>query len=144
MEIIANRRIWAVRPATSAVFQIDVQIGRPYEVSTDEWACPVQLIGLHKLRDTHGGDSFQALMLAQNLARTLLAALVEEGGKLIDSPGGEAIDSAACSRQVRAGRQSRQALRPESNIVQTIANAARTGAPDLSGRWRMPVDVSGG
>lgn len=47
MEIIAKRRIWAIRPATSAVFPVDVQIGRPYEVLTDEWACPVQLIGLH-------------------------------------------------------------------------------------------------
>jgi hypothetical protein len=92
MESIAHRRIWACKSAGNE-FPIDVQIGRPYEVSADEWACPVQLVGLHsKLADQHGVDSFQALMLAQNLARTLLTAFVEDGGLLRDSPGGELVN----------------------------------------------------
>jgi hypothetical protein len=40
----------------------------------------------------HGNDSFQALMLAQNLAKTLLNAFVEDGGRLVHAPGGAEID----------------------------------------------------
>jgi hypothetical protein len=38
-----------------------------------------------------GVDAFQALMLAQQLARTLLAAFIERGGMLLDAPGGRAV-----------------------------------------------------
>lgn len=91
-EAIAHRRIWASYPDRGE-FAIDVQIGRPYEISANEWACPAQVDGLYSnLRDQHGEDSFQALMLAQNLARTLLAHFVEDGGVLLDSPGGKPVD----------------------------------------------------
>jgi hypothetical protein len=89
---IAQRRICASHPGRGE-FEIDVQIGRPYEVSPDEWACPVQLVGLYsKLADQHGVDSFQALMLAQHLACTLLSGFIEDGGTLRDSPGGKPVD----------------------------------------------------
>jgi hypothetical protein len=38
-----------------------------------------------------GIDAFQALMLAQQLARTLITAFVERGGVLLDGPGGHAV-----------------------------------------------------
>jgi hypothetical protein len=89
---IAHRLISASHPDRGE-FEIDVQIGCPYEVSADEWACPVHLVGLYsKLTDQHGVDSFQALMLAQHLARTLLSGFIEDGGTLRDSPGGKPID----------------------------------------------------
>jgi len=91
-EAIAHRRIWASHPDRGE-FAIDVQIGRPYEISANEWACPARVDGLYSnLRDQHGEDSFQALMLAQNLARTLLAHFVEDSGVLLDSPDGKRVD----------------------------------------------------
>ena len=82
---IATRELLA-EDASRGQFTIRVCVGHPYEVSADEWACPVALEGLHPhLRDQHGIDAFQALMLAQKLARTLLLAFVEDGGILRDS-----------------------------------------------------------
>jgi hypothetical protein len=72
--------------ASRGPFTIRVCLGHPYEVSGDEWACPVALEGLYpRLMDQHGIDAFQSLMLAQKLARTLLLAFVEDGGILRDS-----------------------------------------------------------
>jgi hypothetical protein len=40
----------------------------------------------------HGVDSFQALMLAQRLARQYLTSFVEErAGRLLDAPGGNTV-----------------------------------------------------
>jgi hypothetical protein len=90
--VIAQGRIWA-SDLSRGEFSIDVHIGRPYEISPDEWACPVQLLGLYsKLSDQHGVDSFQALMLAQNQARSLLTAFIEDGGTLRDSPDGHPVN----------------------------------------------------
>jgi hypothetical protein len=62
-------------------FGVTVCIGQPYWISEDESACPVAFLGLHsKLRDQHGADLFQALMLAQKLAQMLLVSFVEDGG----------------------------------------------------------------
>jgi hypothetical protein len=62
------------------VKEVNVCIGQPYQKEEGSWACPIQLKGLFEdLSDVYGEDSFQALMLAQNLARTLLNALVEKG-----------------------------------------------------------------
>ena len=78
--------------STRGSFTIRVSIGQPYCIDTDEWACPVSLEGLYSsLRDQHGVDSFQALMLAQSLARTLLAGFVEDGGKLMDPESGASV-----------------------------------------------------
>ena len=82
---IATRELLAV-DASRGPFTIRVCLGHPYEVSGDEWACPVALEGLYpRLMDQHGIDAFQSLMLAQKLARTLLLAFVEDGGILRDS-----------------------------------------------------------
>jgi hypothetical protein len=55
-------------------------------------ACPLALEGLHSpLKGPVGVDAFQALMLAQQLARTLLDAFIERGGMLLDGPGGRAV-----------------------------------------------------
>jgi len=89
---IATRELTAVR-APGGEFCVRVSVGQPYRVGPGEWACAVNLKGLHdRLRDQHAADSFQALMLAQNLARSLLAAFVEEGGRLLDGPGGNVVD----------------------------------------------------
>ncbi len=89
---IATRELTAVR-ASQGEFRIRFSVGQPYRVGPGEWVCAVKLNGLHdNLSDQHAADSFQALMLAQNLARSLLTAFVEEGGRLLDSPGGNIVD----------------------------------------------------
>jgi hypothetical protein len=91
-EPAAQRQITAV-DAARGEFPVYIEIGIPYRISAGEWACPVALNGLHnQLHDMHGNDSFQALMLAQNLAKTLLYAFVEDGGRLLHAPGGAEID----------------------------------------------------
>jgi Domain of unknown function (DUF6968) len=89
---MATRELTAVR-APRGEFRVTVALGRPYRIDQDEWACAVQLNGLHdNVRDQHAADSFQALMLAQNLAKSLLSAFIEEGGLLLDSPGGNVVN----------------------------------------------------
>jgi hypothetical protein len=91
-QVAASRKIWAECPKRGA-FEIEVQLGVPYPISDSEWACSVGLAGLHeRLRDQHGNDSWQSLMLAQGLARMLLEGFVEDGGKLFVSRAGEALD----------------------------------------------------
>jgi hypothetical protein len=92
---MATRDLTAFHPDRGG-FVVTVCIGQPYCISEDESACPVALLGLHsKLRDQHGADSFQALMLAQKLAQMLLVSFVEDGGQLLDAPGGKTVDVAA-------------------------------------------------
>jgi hypothetical protein len=92
--VAASRTLWAECPKRGA-FEIEVQVGVPYRASDVDWACSVGLIGLHDhLGDQHGIDSWQSLTLAQRIARTLLEAFVEDGGKLFDRRGGEAVDVA--------------------------------------------------
>ena len=76
---IAERTLF-LKNADEEVKEVNLRIGQPYQKEGGPWACPIQLIGLFDdLSDVYGEDSFQALMLAQNLARTLLNALVEKG-----------------------------------------------------------------
>lgn len=95
IKYIATRDLFALHPERGD-FAVSVCIGKPYCINEGEWACAVALSGLHsKLRDQHGADAFQALMLAQKLAHTLLAHFVEEGGRLLDAPSGSPVDVAA-------------------------------------------------
>jgi hypothetical protein len=91
MTTVASRTLVAVHPQNGEL-SVRIAIGMPYEYGPDEWACPVALDGLYdKLRDQHGADSFQSLMLAQNLAKMLLTDFVEKGWKLLDAPGGASV-----------------------------------------------------
>ena len=88
---IATREL-AAEDASRGQFTICVCVGHPYQISADEWACPVAVEGLYsRLSDQHGVDAFQSLMLAQRLGRTLLLGFVEDGGTLHDSYGGSAV-----------------------------------------------------
>jgi hypothetical protein len=81
---IASREFRACHPDRGE-FTITLRIGVPFRSSDADWACPVQLEGLFEtLRPQHGIDSWQALVLAQYLARTLLEGFVEDGGQIFD------------------------------------------------------------
>jgi hypothetical protein len=78
---IAKKILYLKNP-DEAVKEMDLCIGQPYQKEDGSWGCPLLLkgfIGILSDMDVSGEDSFQALMVAQNLARTLLNALVEKG-----------------------------------------------------------------
>ena len=79
---VASRRILAVR-ANGEEAHVTLRIGTPYEISPDEWACPVAMEGLQeKLHDVHGIDAWQTVQLVQSLQAQLLGYFLEEGGSL--------------------------------------------------------------
>jgi uncharacterized protein DUF6968 len=78
-----------VRPSGERI-NVTVAIGHPYPTSGGEWACPVEMSGLHgRLVDIRGIDSLQALCLAVNIVRELLASFRADGGRILDSKTGE-------------------------------------------------------
>jgi len=90
-ELIAERIIYAI-DKDSRGFEIRLMVGKPYQVSPTEWACPLAMMGLHgALKDVHAVDSWQALTLVQELLRVLLILFVEQGGKLFSEKDGEEI-----------------------------------------------------
>ena len=80
---IADRKMIFAKPGQEESI-VRISIGMPYKVDEVQWSCPVALDGIYeKLADISGTGSFQALMLAQKLLRTLLRGLVEDGGQLL-------------------------------------------------------------
>jgi uncharacterized protein DUF6968 len=91
---IASRRLWGAS-AEHGQIAIEIRIGQPYRASDVDWACPVAADGLFAhLADQHGADSFQALMLAQNLARNLLFEFVKRGEIMKAEDGDSVVDVA--------------------------------------------------
>src|SRR4029079_4440595 len=89
---IATRRLMGISPEKGQL-EIEIRIGQPYRASDVDWACPVAVDGLYAgLADQHGVDSFQALMLAQSLARDLLRDFMAKGGVLKDEDGASIVD----------------------------------------------------
>jgi hypothetical protein len=88
---IATRELTGV-DSTGREFPVKLGIGQPYQDGAD-WRCPVMLEGFLSIQPRLVGvDSFQALMLAQRLARQYLTAFVEErAGRLLESPGGNSV-----------------------------------------------------
>jgi len=79
---IASRTLLAVKPGGEEIL-ITVRLGKPYEISSEEWACPAAIDGLHqRLHDMHGVDAWQTIQLVQGLLAQLLGHFVEAGGKL--------------------------------------------------------------
>jgi len=80
--MIAHTRILAQRGGEEP-FEVEVQVGTPYQDRPDEWACPVAVSPLYgRLRDARGDSSLQALCLAASLALNLLQDFKDEGGSL--------------------------------------------------------------
>ena len=99
-EWIADEPLDAVRK-TGERFAVDVRIGRPFQVSANEWACSVAVQGLHtQLPDVRGGSALQALCVATALARQLLTYFVQDGGELRYRGTGERFDIDACFARV--------------------------------------------
>jgi hypothetical protein len=86
---IATREFTGV-DSSGREFSIKLGIGAPYRIDNGDWAYSLSLEGLHSLRKNGivGVDSFQALMLAQRLAKQLIQAHVQQGGRILDGPSG--------------------------------------------------------
>ena len=89
-DFIADRKLYAIA-ADGRSFEIHLAIGYPYQITEDEWACAIQVAGLHRTKDVHGADSWQALQLAHQLAAQLLEYFVQDGGRLFCEEGGEHV-----------------------------------------------------
>jgi hypothetical protein len=88
---IAERKLYAIA-ADGRGFEIHLAIGTPYQITKLEWACSSRVAGLlPDVKDVHGGDSWQALQLACQLAAQLLEYFVQDGGRLFQEEGGEPV-----------------------------------------------------
>ena len=68
---------------------VRLRVGKPYQISKSEWACPVELNGFEpRYPDIRGNDSMQALNLALSLVWQRLEDFLDKGGKLFDREGG--------------------------------------------------------
>ena len=83
MAALASRTLVAI-DSSYRRFNVRLEIGMPYRCAENDWACAVALDGLFDyLWDQHGVDSFQALIVAQTYARSLLTDFVARGGQLL-------------------------------------------------------------
>jgi hypothetical protein len=65
--------------------RVRARVGKPYKISTREWACPVEIHGFEgRYADIRGVDSLQALCLATSLIRLRLEDVLSKGGRLLD------------------------------------------------------------
>jgi hypothetical protein len=102
-QAVASDTFWGQRPGEEP-FEIHLQIGVPYQVGEEEWACPVALSPLfNSLHDSHGGSSLQALCLASTLALGLLYDFKQKGNAVFHSPG-ENVDFESYSFNVARSR----------------------------------------
>ena len=66
--------------------RVRARVGKPYRVSTGEWACPVEIRGFEsRYPDISGGDSMQALCLATSLIRMRFEDFLSKGGRVLDT-----------------------------------------------------------
>jgi hypothetical protein len=68
---------------------VHLRVGKPYMISTIEWACPVELNGFEsRYPDIRGGGSIQTLSLALELVWRRLQDFLEKDGKVLDAEDG--------------------------------------------------------
>ena len=85
----AMTEFMCVRPTGERV-TVTVAVGHPYPTKAGDWACPIEIAGLHgRLKDIIGIDSLQALSLAIRVVRDLLTSFVAGGGRIVDPRTGE-------------------------------------------------------
>ena len=92
MATLASRTLVAI-DSSRRQFNVQLEIGTPYRCAENDWACAVAIDGLFQyLWDQHGVDAFQALIVAQTYARTLLTDFVAQGGQLLNVVDGAPLD----------------------------------------------------
>jgi len=83
LELTSVRRSGTRRP-------IIVEMGQPEACESGEWKCSVKLTAIDdRTRAICGEDALQAICLALRFIACGLDDLLDDGGKLLDSEGGE-------------------------------------------------------
>ena len=81
-DVIAHTHFEYVVPGHPAQ-DIRIEIYRPYQTATGEWACPADIRGLYpELAAMRGVDAFHALALAFALVRRLLEDAISHGASI--------------------------------------------------------------
>jgi hypothetical protein len=89
---LASRAIVIMAPDGKQT-PVTLRIGIPYELSPEEWACPLAMEGFQeRFHDIHGVDAWQALQLVQNLQAQLLGYFIQDGGTILCHEPPEPID----------------------------------------------------
>ena len=87
MPPVATLELMEIRPDGERR-PVQAQIGAPYYDSRGSWACPVLLTSIDgKVKEIHGEDSMQALLLAVRFIHSMLRSLLEKGSRLVDPLG---------------------------------------------------------
>ena len=100
-DIIATTELTCIRPTGERLTCV-VEIGKPYQAETGEWACPLSMGELYPgLPEVRGEDSLQALFLALSLTRQLLTYLIEAAGRVLYA-GTDTDDDSDCDFDLSA------------------------------------------
>ena len=92
MDVVAERPLIQVDSTGNRV-EFTLKIGRPYQVSAGEWACPIEAAALQpEFLDIRGDDSFQALTLAQWFLCDLMVHHTNNGGSYLWPDSLEPVD----------------------------------------------------
>jgi hypothetical protein len=80
--IALERILWLREDGTEV--EISANVGEPYQVDKELWACPVSLDGVFgRCGDIYGSSSLQSLCLAIGLLASQLRHLVETNSNLV-------------------------------------------------------------
>jgi hypothetical protein len=84
---------FVLKARDGAAKRVRARVGKPYKVTSGEWACPVEVRGFEsRYPDIRGGDSMQALCLATSLIRSRFEDFFSAGGKVLDVETGSEWD----------------------------------------------------
>jgi hypothetical protein len=73
--------------------RVRARLGKPYQISSGIWACPVGIRGFEKrYPDIRGVDSMQAICLAASLIRMRFEDFFLKGGKVLGIKDGSERD----------------------------------------------------
>ena len=84
------------QPAKGAKRRVRIRLGKPYQASSRDWACPSEMRGFEpRYPDARGASSWQALTLAIFLLRSRIDDFVETGGTILTGADGSTWDKRA-------------------------------------------------
>jgi len=89
---LAARKLIATLPGGEEK-PIEVVICRPYELATGEWECLFAIVGMYEdWPPARADDAWGALTLALGFLRSLLEGLINHGGSVSSTRGGDPME----------------------------------------------------
>ena len=124
MTPVATLELMEIRPDGERRL-VQAQIGAPHYDERGSWACPVLLTSIDgTIKEIHGEDSMQALLLAVRFIHSMLRSLLEKGSRVVQHPDiSIGNPHRACRRQTIIVRVKHLRLAsPGAQIDQVIMN----------------------